>query len=466
VVAAEKQTIAGGVDVETLMECAGRAVYEEIISRYSMKPIQVICGPGNNGGDGYVVARLLQEAGWPVEVIGTPQKNPPYSRALWEGDILPFQASSITPGALIVDGIFGIGLQRDLEEDYANMVIKMNEVASFIVAIDIPSGINTDNGYIMTEAVMANQTITFDFRKPGHLLLPGREHCGEVVVRPIGLAKSENEEYKVYVNHPELWRHLYPIPTSFSHKYSRGYLCILGGPEMTGAARFAAESARRMGVGMTKIESLPISHDIYKLACVGVLTRALSHAQDFAQDVRITAALIGPGSGRSDFTKQAVLTWLATEKPCVLDADALFMFKDNPDELFSKLYADVVLTPHEGEFHNLFNVRGTKIERVQEAARISGATVLLKGADTVIAHPSGLTLVQDLSCPYLATGGTGDILAGMIASLLAQGLPALAAAGCAAYVHVKTAQHIGLGLIPEDIPDEIPETLKEILLKD
>ncbi len=466
VVKSEKLTISQGTSVETLMERAGNAVFEAIISHYPKMPVQVICGPGNNGGDGYVVARLLSEDGWPVKVIGADQKNPPNSRALWKGEILPLKPDSIEPDTLIVDALFGIGLERDLDEIYGAMVLKMNEAAINVVAIDIPSGVHSNSGHILGVSVQANLTVTFDFRKNGHLLLPGRAKCGSLVASQIGLVKPEGEEYKVYVNHPELWQHLYPVPTDLSHKYSRGFLSILGGPEMTGAARLAAASARRMGVGMTRIESLPISHDIYKAESVGVLTRALSHPQDFANDERISAALIGPGSGRSEFTKHAVLSWLATEKPCVLDADALFLFKDNPGELFDKLYADVVLTPHEGEFQNLFDVKGNKIERVQQAAKISGATVLLKGADTVISHPSGLTLVQDESCPYLATGGTGDILAGMIASLLAQEMPAMAAAACASYVHVRVGQLIGLGLIAEDMPLFIPDILNEMLLKD
>jgi ADP-dependent NAD(P)H-hydrate dehydratase / NAD(P)H-hydrate epimerase len=444
------------------MERAGAAVFDEILARYNPQPTQVVCGPGNNGGDGYVVARLLQEQGWPVQVICSDQKTPPYSRALWKGDCLPFVADSIQPGSLIIDGMFGIGLQRDLDDTYAAVVVRMNEVSASVVAIDIPSGVHTDTGHIMGFAVEADQTVTFDFRKPGHLLLPGSENCGELIVRHIGLIREDDDLDHEYVNHPDLWKHLFPYPSSFSHKYSRGYLNILGGPEMTGAARLAASSARRMGAGMTRIESLPVSHEIYKAECLGTLTRAISSAQEFAADDRVTAALIGPGSGRSQFTKQAVLAWLKTERPCVLDADALYVFKDNPNELLNQLYPGVVLTPHEGEFRNLFDLTGTKIERVRQAARISGATVLLKGADTVIADPSGLVLVQDESCPYLASGGTGDILAGMIGALLSQEMPGLAAAACGAYVHLQAGRRIGLGLIAEDIADAIPEILQEL----
>jgi ADP-dependent NAD(P)H-hydrate dehydratase / NAD(P)H-hydrate epimerase len=205
-----------------------------------------------------------------------------------------------------------------------------------------------------------------------------------------------------------------------------------------------------------------VSHHVYQAECIGTLTRAISHPEEFADDPRVSAAIIGPGSGRSDFTKNTVLAWLKTQRPCVLDADALFVFKDNPSELFNALYPDVVLTPHEGEFHNLFNLPGTKIDRVRVAARNCGATVLLKGADTVISDPSGLTLIQDESCPHLATGGTGDILAGMIGALLSQDMPGIAAAAAGSYIHVKAGQHIGVGLIAEDIPEAIPEILKQL----
>ena len=389
--AAERHTVENGTPVTTLMERAGNAVFEEIIKRFQPQLVQVICGPGNNGGDGYVVARLLQERGWPVEVIAPSQPNKAHSYALWQGTTRPFSPDSLAANALFVDAIFGIGLVRDLDDSFSAVVSRMNEIASPIVAIDIPTGVHTDTGHIMGFAAQANLTITFNFRKPGHLLLPGREKCGELVVHNIGLLRPEDESGDLYVNHPSLWQHLYPLPTDLSHKYNRGYLNILGGPEMTGAARLAASSARRMGVGMTRIESLPVSHDVYKAECVGTLTRAISRPEEFANEERVSAALIGPGSGRSEFTKKTVLAWLDTEKPCVLDADALFVFKDNPQELFGKLYPEVVLTPHEGEFQNLFNVTGNKMQRAQEAARLCRATILLKGADTVIAHPSGLT---------------------------------------------------------------------------
>lgn len=464
--AAEKYTIEQGASVQELMERAGRAVFLEITSRYSKSPIQVICGPGNNGGDGYVVARLLQEAGWTVSVIAPLEPNKAHSYSLWKGETKPFDTESLESGSLMVDAMFGIGLQRDLDNHYAAMVTAMNSMASHIISVDIPSGVHTDSAHIMGFAVEADLTVTFNFRKPGHLLLPGRMRCGEVVLHDIGLHHKQNGESLVYANHPSLWRHLYPLPTELSHKYSRGYLNILGGVEMTGAARLVAMAARRMGIGMTRIESRPESHEIYQAECLGTLTKAIKEPAEFAEEERLTAAVLGPGCGRSHFTKEAVLVWLETEKPCVLDADALYIFKDDPGELFSKLYPGVVLTPHEGEFHHLFDLTGNKIERVQKAAALSGATVLLKGADTVISDPSGLTIIDADTSSHLATGGTGDVLAGMIGALLAQNVPSLAAASIASYTHVMAAQRIGLGLIAEDIPDKIPEILKEILQRD
>lgn len=462
----EKQTIDSGAALETLMERAGAAVYQHIITKYPPQPTQVVCGPGNNGEDGYVVARLLKQQGWPVQVVATPLKQVSPAAKEWTDLTLEFDPSSIKEGALIVDGIFGTGLKYQLDGIYAQMVEALNQKADHIISIDIPSGIHTDTADVMGVAIKANATVTFNFRKPAHVLLPGRQYCGNLTIYDIGLEALDADEIHVYLNNPILWQQLYSLPDETTHKYMRGFLHILGGSEMTGAARFAADAARRMGTGMVLIASLEKAQAIYEAECAGVLTKSIHKPEEFADNEQATVALIGPGSGRTDFTKSVVLAWLKTGKPCVLDADALYVFKDNADELFKMIKGPVVLTPHEGEFSRLFKAMGSKIERAQQAATQSGAVVLLKGADTVIADPKGLTLVQDHSSAFLATGGTGDILAGMIASLLGQGLDGLSASGFATWVHSQIAENIGLGFLAEDMPANIPIILKEILSRD
>lgn len=448
-----------------MMETAGEAVAQVIMQHYELQPIFVICGPGNNGGDGYVVARYLKEQGWPVRLMGVTQKNPAAAVAKWSDAVIDLNPDLIPQGTLIVDALFGTGLERHLADPYKSIIECVNKVASAVISIDIPSGIHTDTAEVLGSGIDADITVTFNFRKPAHVLLPGRDKIGLLVIKDIGL-KLPHENHKVYINHPSLWKHLYPLPDSATHKYERGYVHIYGGDEITGAARLAALSARRMGAGMVMIESLPATHEIYAAENIGVLTRVIESPREFGLDPRVTCALIGPGSGRKPFVQELVLEWLKQNKPTVLDADALYVFKDKPMALFAAIQAETVLTPHEAEFHRLFALTDGKIYRTKEAARLSHATVLLKGADTIIADPAGLTIIQDHSSSYLATGGTGDVLAGMISALLGQKLSGLASAAIATWVHTAIAEKIGLGLIAEDLPDHIPDVLKEILAKE
>lgn len=459
---AESYTIESGTSVETLMERAGLSVFEEISIRYQKQPVQVLCGPGNNGGDGYVIARLLSEAAWPVEVLEPAEPSKALSRSKWSGPTLNLSCENLKEN-LIVDALFGIGLKRNVQKPYSEIITALNSKPRPVVSVDIPSGIDSDTGAAQGCAIKSNLTVTFDLKKIGHLILPGKSYCGELTVKPIGIMRDPAEIIQVYANTPELWQHLFPLPDEFTHKYTRGFLSILGGDQMPGAAILASLAARRTGVGMCRIESTTSAIDRYKNHTIGTLTQSISNGLEFANDQRITAALIGPGCGQNDITRQAVLTWLETKKPCVLDADALTLFKNNPQDLFERLHPAVVLTPHEGEFSHLFNLDGCKIEKVQQASNLCGAIVLLKGSDTVIADPTGLTVIQQENSPFLATGGTGDILAGMIASLLAQGMPSIAAAACATYTHSKAASTFGIGLIAEDIPNLIPPVLKTFM---
>ena len=447
----EQAAFHAGITESDLREKAAASVMAEIEAAYNVQPIQVVCGPGKNGIDGLLIADLLKQKGWPVNVLLLNDQN--------------FDASKVViiQQGIIVDALFGIGLNRPLVGIYEWIVRCINDSPAQVVSVDIPSGVDSDTGEILGVAVAAHITVTFGFKKMGQLL-PGKTCCGRIVCHDIGLQPPLQHE--IYINHPSLWSSFYSFPDAYSHKYNRGFLCILGGRDMCGAALLSAAASRRVGVGLVQIESVPEGLGVYKQHSLGILTKPVLSAFEFAADSRYTTALIGPGSGRNEFTREAVLSWLAQKKTCVLDADALHVFKDDPQTLFDHLHDQVVLTPHEGEFSSLFKVNGTKIQKVQYAAKLSGAIVLLKGADTVIAHPLGLTIVQEETCYDLASGGTGDVLAGIIAGLLAGKMSPLAAAAMGVYIHVRAAQQIGFGLLAEDIPDRLPDIMKEFRTSD
>jgi NAD(P)H-hydrate epimerase len=471
---ADRRAIAGGVPGEVLMENAGAGVADEIERHYGPRPTLVLCGPGNNGGDGFVVARLLARARWPVRVALLGERAALRGDAAamarrWTEEVEPLAPAAIGDAELIVDGIFGAGLQRPVEGIAAATVAAANEAKVPIVAIDVPTGVHGDSGATWGAAIRAERTVTFFRKKPGHLLLPGRRHCGAVKVVDIGIPESVLDDIASaqWENGPDLWRAAYPWPALEGHKYSRGHAVVLsGGLSSTGAARLAARAALRAGAGLVTVASPPDALAVNAAQLTAVMVAAVEGAEGWQRllaDDRKNAVLLGPGNGVTPATRAAVLAALAADKRVVLDADALTVFAGEPEALIAPLRGrTAVLTPHEGEFSRLFDMAGDRLSRARAAAALTGAVVLLKGADTVIAAPDGRAAINANAPPDLATAGAGDVLGGMILALLAQGMPPFEAAAAATWLHGEAAAAKGPGLIAEDLAEILPAVIKQL----
>ena len=470
---ADAAAIAGGVPGTALMEAAGRAVAEACAARWSRRPVTVLCGPGNNGGDGFVAARHLAGAGWPVRVALLGERDrlrgdAAHHAALWTGGIAPLAPEALEGAAVVIDAIFGAGLARPLE-GAARATVEAIEVRGLdCLSVDLPSGVNGDTGEVLGAAPTARVTVTFFRKKPGHLLLPGRMLCGDTLVAQIGIPDLALDGVRpaCFENDPVLWVEGLPRPRLDDHKYRRGHAVICGGTRMTGAARLAAEAARRSGAGLLTILCAPEALAIYAMAAPGHLVRTLqpdgSIPAAILRDPRVTAMLIGPGAGLEEATLQRVLSALSAGKPLVLDADALTVFAERPSSLFSALTGAEVLTPHEGEFLRLFGGDGGRLQRARAAAAMARCVVLLKGADTVIAAPDGRAIINANAPADLATGGTGDVLAGIILGLRAQGMPPFEASAAAAWLHGAAAEAVGPGLIAEDLAPALRHVLSAL----
>jgi hydroxyethylthiazole kinase-like uncharacterized protein yjeF len=466
---ADAAAIAGGVPGIELMEAAGTAIAREIRRRWRPRPLVVLCGPGNNGGDGFVVARLLADQGWPIRLglLGTAdglKGDAAVNAARWRGGIRPLDPSLLDGDSLVVDALFGAGLARPLDGVAARMIEAIDGRGLDCVAVDVPSGVHGDTGEVMGIAPTCRLTVTFFRAKPGHLLLPGRSLCGDLAVVDIGIPGSVLPDIapKTFVNGPALWRERFPWPAVGGNKYSRGHAVILGGDRMTGAGRLAAEGARRIGAGLVTIAASPETVAIYTSGRPGTIVAAIADDAAFETliaDGRMNALLLGPGAGVSQRTRARVLAALKTGRSCVLDADALTMFRDDPRTLFDAIRGPCLFTPHEGEFARLFDTGGDKITRARQASRQSGATLLLKGADTVIASVDGRAVINANAPPELATAGSGDVLAGMALGLMAQRMDSFDAACAATWLHGQTATAFGPGLIAEDLVEGLPTTI-------
>ncbi|MGQ3297982.1 NAD(P)H-hydrate dehydratase [Reyranella sp.] len=473
---ADAFAIAAGISGQTLMEAAGRAVAVAAMECHACRPVIVLCGPGNNGGDGFVAARHLQAAGWPVRValfgdIGSLKADAAWAAGTWKGPIEPWSPALLEGAPLVIDAIFGAGLSRPVEGEIAAVIDLVNERELPVVAIDVPSGLHGDTGEILGRAFRAEGTVSFFCAKPGHYSLEGLRRCGALRIVDIGIPAAALNSIgpRTWLNAPALWAHLLRRGDIGDHKYARGHLTILGGPHATGAARLAALSARRVGAGLVTIAGFRSTMTTYQAAEPGNLVVEVDDGPMFAhllQDERRNAVLIGPGSGVIDRTKDAVLAALGARRRVVLDADAITVFSGDPHVLFGRIAGPTVLTPHEGEFRRLFpDLAGEpgKLDRVRRAAARSGATVLLKGPDTVIAEPDGRAVINVHASPALATAGSGDVLAGLIGGLLAQGFTPFAAASAAAWLHGECALQFGLhGLIAEDLPAQLPRVLHSL----
>jgi hydroxyethylthiazole kinase-like uncharacterized protein yjeF len=412
--------------------------------------VLALCGPGNNGGDGYVAARHLAAAGWPVRVapLAPARGDAAEAAASWHGPLVAFTAAEAARADLVIDAVFGAGLVRALDPAVAEVL----RAARRVVAIDTPSGLDGATGAALGFAPQAELTVTFFRLKPGHLLLPGRTLCGETVLADIGLPDAAMPPVRTWRNDPALWT--LPAPAPDGHKYSRGHLTVLGGAAMTGAARLAAVAARRVGAGMVTIAAPPDAAAIYRAAEPGTIVDARPLAA-LLEDARRTVWLCGPGLGQQ--AAAAVLpALLAAGRQVVADADALTACAGAPE----RLKGAAVLTPHAGEFARVFGPAGAdRLAATRAAAVLTGAVVLLKGADTIIAAPDGRAAVNANAPPTLATAGAGDVLAGLIGGLLAQGLPPWQAAAAAAWLHGEAARSFGPGLIAEDLAPLIPRAL-------
>lgn len=464
--AADRAAIEAGTPGVELMERAGLAVADAVVERFRPQPVLVLCGPGNNGGDGYVVARLLKQRGWPVEVRALGEPATEDARAMsarWEGGARPLNGD--LGEGLVIDALFGAGLSRPLAGAAANAATLLAQRPSTVVAVDTPSGVPGDTGQPLGPAVCAGLTVTFHARKPGHVLEPGRGLCGEVVVADIGLGQTLS---KVVENGPELWLPRFPWPTAASHKHARGRLMVISGDVWsTGAARLAARAGLRIGAGLVTLYATQEALAANAAHLEAVMLKPFDTDQELEQAAdQADAAVIGPAAGVNETTLLNVLALARTGAALVLDADAITVFRDDPEELFSVLDRDDILTPHPGEFERLFpGLMKAAPERITAARRASekaGAVVLLKGADTVIAAPDGRAAVNVNGSPWLATAGSGDVLAGFIGGLVAQGMESFEAACAGAWIHAEVAELHGPGLISEDLPGLAPAVLRRL----
>ena len=476
---ADAAAMAGGVAGVVLMENAGRAVAEAAQATEPAGPVLVLCGPGNNGGDGFVAARHLKADGRDVRLalLGDRERlkgDAAHHAALWDGPVEALDISLLDDGPLVVDALFGAGLARGLDGPVEEIVAAINERRLPTVAVDVPSGVSGDSGQVLgRQAVRATRTVTFFRRKPAHLLQPGRGLCGPVTVAEIGIPDAALEEIapSLWRNAPSLWREHYPSREAEDHKYTAGHALVVGG-EMTGASRLAGLACQRIGAGLTSIAAPRDDRLLYQLTSPCFIVRDSEGAaalEALLAERRYRAVMVGQGAGLGPETKALTLAALAREDATVVDADGLSAFADAPEQLFQALTDQAVLTPHEGEFRRLFpdlaydSQSGDKLSRARAAARRCGAVLLLKGSDSVIAEPHGRAVINDNAPPWLATGGSGDVLTGMIGGLLAQGMAPFEAACASAWVHGAAASAFGPGLISSDLIEGVPAVTRQLL---
>ena len=443
--AAEDEAIAAGTPSAELMERAGAAAAETAWRFSGGAPALVLCGPGNNGGDGYVVARLLAERGVEVSVaaLAPPRTTDAAAMAArWSGPTTDL--AQAMPAPLVIDALFGTGLSRGLEPAVAARLGELVAAANFSVAIDLPSGVSTDDGALLSPVPAFDLTVTFAALKPAHRLQPAAAGCGRVIVGDIGVpAASLLRE----IGKPSL-----PRPGPDDHKYSRGMVAVVAGA-MSGAAELAAEAALRGGAG-------------YVLLAGGdpaprrphAVVRREGDAAAMLGDHRIGAIVIGPGLGRDEAADDLLEAALEAGPPLVIDADALVLLGEDPSRLRGA--SPAILTPHEGEFARLFGtLPGSRLDRALDAASLCGAIVVLKGSDTIVAAPDGRAAIAAAASPWLATAGTGDVLSGIAGAMLARDLDAFEAACAAVWLHGAAARAAGPGLIADDLAQHLPAIL-------
>jgi NAD(P)H-hydrate epimerase len=476
---ADAAAVAGGVPGVQLMQAAGEAIAHVVRAHWAPRNLLVLCGPGNNGGDGFVAARLLRDAGWPVRLLllGDPTRlsgDAAHHADLWSGEIETLSEPSVRAAVgnwaeLAVDALFGAGLSRPLEGAAAAAVEALNRTDIPTVAVDVPSGLSGDTGAPLDGTCLrATRTVTFFRRKPGHLLLPGRELCGAVHLADIGIPGEALQALapRTWENGAPLWQRALRWRTSASHKYDFGHLLIAGGGVMTGAAKLAARAALRCGAGLVSVAAPEVGRPVYQQSLDSLIVLPAETPDDFAAllaDPRKSAVLLGPGLGTDAAARARVEAALASGRPLLLDADALSCFAGAAGALAEQVRGPLVVTPHAGEFKRLFGAReGDKLGLARQAAAELGAVVVYKGADCVIAAPDGRAAINGNAPPELAIAGTGDVLSGIVASLLAQGVPAFEAAAAGVWMHGAAATGFGPGLVADDLPERLPAVLSAL----
>jgi hydroxyethylthiazole kinase-like uncharacterized protein yjeF len=495
---ADAAAIATGTPGTELMARAGAAVADEAVrlslplSRATPR-IAVLCGPGNNGGDGYVAARLLAARGFGVRVfaLGVSARlkgDAAWAAAGWRGAIEPLSDYQPDGFDLAIDALFGAGLARDLDGEARDAVARVNAWrrarGGKVVAVDVPSGLDGATGQALGVAVEADSSVTFFRLKPGHVLMPGRLLCGDLRLAQIGIGPEvlPGIESATFLNAPALWRDLLPRPQAQGHKYSRGHALVVSGPAgHTGAARLAASAAARIGAGLVTVAGPSGALAEHAAHLTAVMLAPCEDASALTQilgDARKNAVVIGPGLGLGPSARALVEAALqpARGRGVVLDADALTLFAGEAHALRALISAHegaVVLTPHEGEYTRIAIGLGSeadssshapdsKLSRARQLAGATGGIVLLKGPDTIVAAPDGRAAIATGLPADLATAGSGDVLAGMIGGLLAQGMPAFDAASAAVWLHGRAGDIAGRGLTADDLPGALAQALAEI----
>lgn len=481
---ADRRTIAAGTPGIELMERAGSAIARVAAGEAKAgRRIAIVCGPGNNGGDGFVAARMLREQGFEIRLFllgarATLTGDAAKAAVRWNGKVEPFDSAALAETDLVIDALFGAGLSRDLDGEARRMVEAISASGVPVVAVDLPSGIDGASGQVRGAAIRAAHTVTFCRMKPGHLLLPGRMHCGRVTVADIGIPDRIVREVagRIFLNAPDVWIGAFPWPRVEGHKYRRGHAVVISGPMYaTGAARLAAGAALRMGAGLVTAAAPRAALPVLAASLEAVMVREAQGAAGLKKllaDKRLNAVLLGPGNGVGRGTKAAVEVAAKAGRALVLDADAISSFTGESGKLAKLLKVNriqAVLTPHDGEFAKLFASDSvqilqieSKIEKVRAAARLLGAVMLLKGADTVVASPDGRAVISNNAPPWLATAGAGDVLGGIILGLVAQGVPTFKAACAAAWLHGEAATEAGFGMTAEDLAPALKPVLRRL----
>ncbi|UOK69800.1 NAD(P)H-hydrate dehydratase [Ancylobacter polymorphus] len=470
---ADAFTIAAGVPGAVLMERAGHAV-AAFAARVTAAGglVLVLCGPGNNGGDGFVAARLLAAAGYRVRLALLGERealrgDAALMAARWEGPVAPAETVDLIGADLVIDALFGAGLARDLDGAARALVERVNAAGLPVLAVDLPSGIDGATGAVRGAAIEARWSVTFFRAKPGHVLLPGRLHAGEVSVADIGILPAALDVLapRAFANVPELWAGHFPVPAPEGHKYSRGHLVAVSGPaQATGATRLSARAALRAGAGLVTVACPAEALPIHAANLSAIMVRPVEDAAGLAHllaDPRLTTLVLGPGLGVGEAARAKLA--VCGGRRLVIDADLLTSFKGEADALARALAGApaAVATPHDGEFARIFErcpqvlEAPSRLERARAGAARLGATLLLKGPDTVVASPDGRASIAANAPPWLATAGAGDVLAGIVGGLLAQGMPPFEAASAAVWLHGEAAREAGPGLVADDLIDAL-----------